>query len=111
MSPAVDLNAHAVIAALTIRGLLSLADTICARRGVTRDELCGPNRTAGVAAARHELWWMIRNHPERHYSFSEIGRIVHRNHASVRHGIAAHARRAAHPQNPLRTSDRIPHFS
>lgn len=101
MSTATGLNPHAVVAALSIRGLLSLADTVCARRGVTRDELCGYNRTAAVAAARHELWWMIRNHPERRYSFSEIGRIVHRDHASIRHGVAAHVRRAgqmpAHP--------------
>ena len=101
MSPPVDLNPHAVIVALSIRGLLPLADSICARRGVTRDELCGYNRTAAVAAARHELWWMIRNHPERRYSFSEIGRIVHRDHASVRHGVVAHVRRTGHvPGHP-----------
>jgi chromosomal replication initiation ATPase DnaA len=94
MSPAAALNSNAVVTALSIRGLLYLADSICARRGVTRDELCSYNRTAAVAAARHELWWMIRNHPERRYSFSEIGRIVHRDHASVRHGVTAHVRRA-----------------
>ena len=97
MTPAVDFDPHAVVAALSVRGLLALADTICARRGVTRDELCGYNRTAAIAAARHELWWMIRNHPERRYSFSEIGRIVHRNHASIRHGVTAHVRRSAAP--------------
>ncbi len=86
-----DLNA--IVAALSVRGLLHLADRVCVLRGVTRDELCGRARTRAVAAARQELWWLIRNHPERSYSFPEIARIVGRDHTTVLHGIAAHQRR------------------
>jgi len=86
----------AILAALSARGLLDLVDAVCARRGVTPHELFGRRRTQAVAAARHELWWLIRHHPDRHYSWSEIARIVHRNPASVLHGVAAHQRRC-HP--------------
>lgn len=69
-------NPNTVIYQLSQRGLLHLADAVCARRGVTRDELCGHRRTQEVAAAPHELWWLIRHHPERCYSYVEIARIV-----------------------------------
>lgn len=82
-----------IIAALSVRGLLDLLDTVCARRGVTRQELCGRTRTQAVAEARHELWWLIRNHPERRYSYPEIARIVDRDSTTVLNGIAAHQRR------------------
>jgi chromosomal replication initiation ATPase DnaA len=87
----------AIVAALSVRGLLDLADAVCARRGVTRSELCGSTRTKAATAARHELWWLIRHHPERGYSYSDIARIVRRDHTSVLYGIAAHQRRHAAP--------------
>jgi chromosomal replication initiation ATPase DnaA len=83
----------AILAALCVRGLRELADAVCARRGITPLELCGRQRTQAVAAARHELWWLIRHHPHRCYSWSEIARIVQRDPASVLHGVAAHERR------------------
>ena len=83
----------AIVAALSVRGLLDLVDTVCAARGVTRRELCGHTRTRAVAAARQELWWLIRNHPERRYSFPEIARIVGRDRTTVAHGVANHQRR------------------
>jgi chromosomal replication initiation ATPase DnaA len=85
---------------LSIRGLLELADAVCSRRGVTRDELCGRGRSRAVAAARHELWWLIRHHPERCYSYWEIGRIVSRDHATVLHGVAAYQRLHAAQATP-----------
>jgi chromosomal replication initiation ATPase DnaA len=81
-----------VIHQLSIRDLLALADAVCARRGVTRHELCGRGRTRAVAAARHELWWLIRHHPERRYSYSEIARIVGFDHATILQGVTAHQR-------------------
>jgi chromosomal replication initiation ATPase DnaA len=87
----------AIVAALSVRGLLGLVDAVCAHRGVTRQELCGRGRSQAVAAARHELWWLIRHHPERCYSCSEIGRLVHRDPTSILHGIAAHQRRQPTP--------------
>ena len=84
----------AILAALSLRGLRELIDVVCAGHGVTPQELCGRQRTLAVAAARHELWWLIRHHPHRRYSWSEIARIVQRNPASILHGVAAHQRRS-----------------
>jgi len=95
----------AVVDALQIRGLLDLVDTVCARRGVTRDELCGRGRTQAVAAARHELWWLIRNHPDRRYSYCEIARLVCRDHATVLQGVAAHDKLHAQSGVPSRPGD------
>lgn len=88
-------NPDAIVAALSVRGLLDLVDTVCRARGVTRRELCGQARTRAVAAARQELWWLIRNHPERRYSFPEIARLVGRDRTTVAYGIAAHRRRTS----------------
>jgi chromosomal replication initiation ATPase DnaA len=87
----------AVLAQLSLRGLRELVDDVCVRRGVTPQELCGFQRTQAVAAARHELWWLIRHHPQRCYSCSEIARIVQRDPASILHGVAAHERRSRPP--------------
>lgn len=84
-----------VIDALSAHGLLDLVDQICARRGVTRLELCGNRRTRSVAAARQELWWLIRRNPERSYSYQEIARWFGRDHTTVLHGVGAHERRFA----------------
>jgi chromosomal replication initiation ATPase DnaA len=90
----------AIITALSTHGLLNLVDAVCDHRGVTRHELCGRGRSRAVAAARHELWWLMRHHPDRCYSYSEIARIVGRDHATVLHGVAIHARSRA-PQTHL----------
>ena len=91
---------EAILAALSVRGLLNLVDTVCATRGVTRLELCWRDRTQAVATARQELWWLIRHHPERRYSLPEIARIVGRDRTTVLHGINAHRRRQTCPSPP-----------
>lgn len=82
-----------VLRALLERDLVSLLDDVCRRRAVTRDEVCGVTRTMAVVRARHELWSTLRNHPERFFSLEELGRLFHRDHATVLQGIRAHARR------------------
>lgn len=94
-------QAEAIIAALSVRGLLDLVDTVCTSRGVTRHELCGRARSHAVCVARQELWWLIRNHPERRYSTPEIARLVGRDPSTVLYGIAAHQRRQAHAADYL----------
>jgi chromosomal replication initiation ATPase DnaA len=88
-------EADTIIAALSVRGLLDLVDAVCAAHGVTRHELCGRARSHGFSAARQELWWLIRHHPERRYSSQEIGRLVSRDRSTILSGIAAHQRRRA----------------
>jgi hypothetical protein len=89
---ATSASPNSVLHQLLLRGLLPLADSVCERRGVTRVEICGRGRSRAVAAARHELWWLIRHHPERQYSFCEIARMLGYDHSSVIHGVAAHQR-------------------
>jgi chromosomal replication initiation ATPase DnaA len=86
-------DASAVIEDLSAHGLLDLVDQVCLLRGVTRLELCGSARTRSAATARHELWWRIRNHPERSYSYFEIARFFRRDHSTVVHGVVMHGRR------------------
>ncbi|GEM_PF-1864981 len=86
-------RSDAILAALTVRGLHDLLDTVCSQRGVTPGELCGTGRTRAVASARHELWWRLRHHPERCYSYPEIARLFHRNPSTVLCGVAAHEKR------------------
>ena len=85
----------AILAALAVRGLLDVLDAVCSRRGVTRAELCGPGRSRAVASARHELWWLVRHHPERRYSYPEIARLFRRDSSTVLCGVAAHEKHHA----------------
>ena len=82
-----------VIDALATRGLLALVDDVCRRRGVMPLELCGTRRTRAVASARHELWLLIREHPHRCYSCSEIAGFFACDPSTVLQGIAASRRR------------------
>ena len=87
-------SAGAVLAALETRNLTRLLDEVCRRRGVVREELCGRARTCSVSRARQELWWLIRNQPDLHYSLPEIASLFRRDHTTVCHGIQAHQQRA-----------------
>jgi chromosomal replication initiation ATPase DnaA len=86
-------SSNDVIAALAARGLLELLDEVCCRRGVTRNDVCGDGRSRAVAYARHELWSLIRDYPQRSYSYPEIARLVGRDHSTVFQGITAHRQR------------------
>jgi chromosomal replication initiation ATPase DnaA len=92
-TPRSSTHTAAVLAALETRNLTPLVDDVCRRRGVVREELCGRARTSSVCRARQELWWLIRNQPDRHYSLPEIASLFHRNHSTVWQGIQAHLRR------------------
>jgi chromosomal replication initiation ATPase DnaA len=83
-------TADSVIDTLRVRDLLDLAHAVCRERGVTLDELCGRARSMAASRARQELWWRMRHHPERFYSFQDIGRIFGRDHSTIAGGIAAH---------------------
>jgi chromosomal replication initiation ATPase DnaA len=87
--------AISVFRALRARNLLPLLHEICRLRGVMNYELCGRSRTKGVARARHELWWRIRNHPDLCFSYLEIARLFGCDHSTVSHGVRAHQRTLA----------------
>lgn len=86
-------TAQHVLRTLQQRDLLDLVREISARRGVVVDQLCGRVRTRSVSWARQEVWWRLRNHPERYYSLLEIAHLFGRDHATVSAGIRAHGRR------------------
>jgi chromosomal replication initiation ATPase DnaA len=80
---------------LRVRDLVDLVDEVCKRRGVTLDEVCGRTRSRAVSYARQEVWWRIRHHPERAYSYPEIARLFARDHTTIIAGISAHERRVS----------------
>lgn len=86
-------DAADIVSSLEAHHLLALLDEVCSRRGVLPLDVCGTGRTQGVVRARQELWWLIRNHPDRAYSHAEIARIFHCDHSTVLSGIRAHRRR------------------
>lgn len=93
------MNPQDVAEHLRVRDLLDLVDDVCHRRGVTRTEVCGRARSQAISHARQEIWWRIRHHPEREYSYPEIARLFARDHTTIMAGVSAHARRtcAAEP--------------
>jgi chromosomal replication initiation ATPase DnaA len=84
---------------LRTRDLLALVDEVCKQRGVTLEEVCGRARSQAISRARQEVWWRIRHHPEREYSYPEIARLFARDHTTIMAGISAYERRTspAHP--------------
>jgi chromosomal replication initiation ATPase DnaA len=86
-------SVQAIVDDLRLHELFDLVKKVRRRRGVTLHELCGRARSQNVAAARHELWWHIRHHPERSYSLVEIARLFGRDHTTVSAGLLAHQRR------------------
>lgn len=89
------MNASDVVDSLRVRDLLALVNDVCKRRGVTLNEVCGRTRSRAVSYARQEVWWHLRHHPERYYSYPGIARLFARDHATIMAGIAAYARRVA----------------
>jgi hypothetical protein len=62
---------------------------VCSWFDVTEAELTGPGRARHVIQARHMAMLLLRDDLGR--SWSEIGRVMHRDHATVMHAVA-HAR-------------------
>ena len=87
--------ALAIFYRLHAHNLVPLLDEICQRRGVLVHEICGPARTLSVTRARHELWWTIRHHPERSYSFPELARLFRCDPSTILSGVRSHERRRA----------------
>jgi chromosomal replication initiation ATPase DnaA len=89
------LNVALVIDVLAARDLLRVLDDVCRARHVTRAEVCGCRRTKAIVAARHEVWWRLRHHPELSFSYEEIGRLFGRDHTTVLAAVRAKERARA----------------
>jgi chromosomal replication initiation ATPase DnaA len=73
-----------------MRPMEIIAD-VATRRGVTRREIMSGDRTARVSRVRHEAYAAVR--AATRMSYPAIGRIFHRDHTTIIHGIRAHERR------------------
>jgi hypothetical protein len=94
-----------VLAQLNERDLLPLVRDVCRAHGVTLEELCGTLRSRSIHRARQEVWWRLRNHPGKHYSFGDLGRIFVRSADTIAEGVHAHAGRLAMPSYPKLASN------
>lgn len=71
--------------------LTSIARQVADRRGVPLCEVLGLRGRKAADHARQELMWVLRH--ERGLTFTRIGMYLHRNHATVRHGVKRHEAR------------------
>lgn len=69
----------------------AIANEVAGRHGVDPDRLFSATRARPVAYARQEAFYLIRD--RLNYALTQIGRIFDRDHATVLHGIQAHASR------------------
>lgn len=93
------MTSSTILEALTDRDLLSLLDSVCRTRGVTREEVCGRRRTKNVSFARQELWWHLRRHPG--MSYDEIARLFGRNRTTIMSGVRSYLRATASLAAPV----------
>jgi hypothetical protein len=105
MATSRTISALRIIAELTARDLLPVVREVCRLHGVTLEEVCGTLNSWSIARARHEAWWRVRHHPERHYSICDVGRIFGRSAATIQYGIRVHARRRATAAGTPKVSD------
>ena len=89
------MSVASIVEALATRDLLNVVDDVGRARHVTRDEICGGVRTKAIVAARHEVWWRLRHHPELSFSYQEIARLFGRDHTTVLSAVRAYDRSAA----------------
>lgn len=74
----------AIVEALRVRGLLRLVDETVRPFFVTREDALGRSRTLSVARARKAVYVALR---EKGLSYTEIGRLVGRDHTTVVAGV------------------------
>lgn len=70
-----------------------LTERVCARRGVSPALIVSDIRTRKVIEARHEIWWLCRT--RLHMTYTAMATMFRRDHTTIMHGVAGHARRMA----------------
>lgn len=81
--------------ALDERDMLDLCAGLARQHGATVDEVLAQDKTPRVSHARQAIWHALRHHPERRYSYPDIGRLFGRDHSTVLAGVRAHEQRLA----------------
>ena len=66
---------------------------VAAQHGLRPRDITGPRTNRRIAWARQQAMHEIAE--ATHWSNADIGEVLHRDHSTVRHGIAAHRARLA----------------
>ncbi len=78
---------------LSVVDLLEVAEDICRNYGVRLGDVVQRDRHKSIVAARFAIWYAMRHHPDRCYSWHDIARLWGCDHTSVIHGVAMHQKR------------------
>lgn len=84
-----DPEAQACVNRLARHGYLFIVEDVCRRHQVTMAILLGRSRYAPVAAARRELYALLRLQS---LSYPEIGDLLGRNHSTIIFGVQEYER-------------------
>lgn len=86
------MNAAELRDALDERDLLDLCADLARQHGATVDEVLSPSRSPRVSHARQAIWYALRHHSERRYSYPDLGRLFGRDHSTIIYGVRAYER-------------------
>lgn len=67
-------------------GAEEIIKTVASFYNIKLSDLLGARRTKVLVRPRHVAMWLVRKHTE--LSFPEMGRVFHRDHATVQHGVS-----------------------
>jgi len=85
-------NVETLREGLAARDLLELVADVARQHGATVDEVLAQDKTPRVSHARQAVWHALRHHPERRYSYPDIGRLFGRDHSTIIYGVRAYER-------------------
>lgn len=77
----------AIVRRIENRGVGGLLACAAHRHCVSPDELLGRARTLRCSRARHCFWAALRAMDAKLWSYSEIGRVVDRDHTTIMYGV------------------------
>lgn len=81
----------AIQSRLMERGKYGVAIAVAREHGITTERMLSRDHRPPAASARFSFWFEL--HEEHRLSYPEIGRLVDRDHTTVRSGVLTHARR------------------
>jgi chromosomal replication initiator protein len=88
-------------------GADEIIKTVASFYNIKVSDLLGERRLKALVRPRHAAMWLVRKHTE--LSFPEMGRVFHRDHATVQHGvrkIETQVKRDADLENTIQAIER-----
>ncbi len=80
-------------AILSQTALLEVTEDICRKHGVMLHQVLRRDRHKSIAGARQAIWFAMYNHPDRNYSYPDIGNVWGYDHVTILNGCRAHRKR------------------